>query len=138
MAAREGDWLLRGIFQSADQLNQNCLVGGREEGMLFKMLIWGPILDLLDQNSIGDHRNVHFQKVAQVIVALSLNCSSRALCSARSFLWGHRAGASRLVGSGHESEAPAFPLAFCVTLSKSLHHPGLHFFACYIRASRAF
>ena len=64
--ARDKDWLLRGIFQSANHLNQYCLGGGRKASELFKMLIWGPSQDLLGQNPIGfcilgDPRNLHFQ-----------------------------------------------------------------------------
>lgn len=36
---REGGRLLRGIFRSADSLNQNHLVGGRGASVLVKMLI---------------------------------------------------------------------------------------------------
>lgn len=64
--ARDKDWLLRGIFQNANHLNQYCLGGGRKASELFKMLIWGPSQDLLGQNPIGfcilgDPRNLHFQ-----------------------------------------------------------------------------
>ena len=50
--APDEDWLLRGIFQSANHLNQYCQGGGRRASVLFKMLIWSPSQDLLGQNPI--------------------------------------------------------------------------------------
>lgn len=80
---------------------------------LVKRLIGAPLYQTL----MGNPRYLHFQLVAPVILVLSVNCSSEA----------SRAGVRRHGVSDWKSWVPAFSLACCVTLSKSLHYSGRYF-----------